>query len=294
VHNAFYVDGSWKIRDKENYGTLFHAVILTNIPPSLGFNMNKNLPLKKALLLTAFSFTVTSATAQSIYTHDFIGDGTTQLNGTTTTTGGGTWVANTITYTDGTMSTGEGSALLEFTPVVNAQYRLSMDLTHAGSGDWVGLGFARDQIANAGADSAADRFTGGPEGMAWILYRDDATDADDIQLFAGLRATNQIAGDTGVYTAGTHTLSILIDTTGDGSSFTADFSIDGSSISGGAQTISLAVADLNYAGFTSADDGSGVNTYVDNFSLVQIPEPGTSAMLIGLFSLGFIAIRRRQ
>jgi hypothetical protein len=252
----------------------------------------------KILLLTAFTLTSVSATAQSIYTDTFSGDGTT-LNGATTTTGGGIWEANTIANRDGTMGSGEGSALLEFNPVVDTQYLLSMDLTKSdANSDWVGFGFTSNAInpLTLGLDDSNERFDKATDGIAWMLYRDAGTEdtADDVQIFAGLSTDNPIA-DTGVYSSGMNTLSILIDTTGDGSSFTADFFINGISISSGAQTISLSVADINYVGFTSADDrATNIDTYVDNFSLVQIPEMETASLLLGTIGLlTCLMVRRR-
>lgn len=257
------------VRIHSLFNELLHLISI------MKFNHHFNhFALSSRAVCAAIAASASVVSAGEIYTHTFDGDGTNPLNGVNSTTGGGTWIANRITDDDGTMNNGEGSAVLPFEPVVNETYTLSMELTHAGTNDWVGLGFASDGLNNAGGDSATDRFSTTGRGVSWMIYRDNATDADDVQIFAGTGTGNQIA-DTAVWSAGLHILKIVLDTTGDGTNFTADYFIDDVSISNGPQTVDLSIDSINWVGFTSADDTSGDNTVVDNFSLSDgsIDEP---------------------
>lgn len=251
------------------------------------------------LALAAATLTIgTSATAAvtTIYSHDFSG-GTAQLNGASVTTGVGTWVANSVVTQAGVTGAGEGSALLPFDPVIGEIYTLSLDVNHSGGSAWVGLGFARDALGSVGASLAGERFTNNPEGISWFLYRDDSVTvgdvADDIQIFGGLRTANGIADtNTAAYVSGvSQTLTIVIDTAGDGSSFTADYFVEGVSLlSSGPATISQNIDDLNFAGITI--DGSGASHTIDNFSLTSgvVPEPS----IFALVGLGGLALLRRR
>lgn len=207
---------------------------------------------------------VSLVSARQIYSHVFNG-GTAPINGSVTTTGGGSWVANSIANSNGVISASDGSAVLPFKPVVNRIYTVSMDLTHSGASQWVGLGFCRDALTSVGGSSAGQRFSGNPEGIAWMIYRDDIDNAKDVELFGGVR-TNNVIADSSVFSSGTHRLSIILDTSGDGSSFSANFLIDGVSISNGFQIVAQDVDDLNFVGFTSDGPATG-NTVINNFSL---------------------------
>ena len=240
---------------------------------------------------------LSSAFAQTtIYSDSFSGDGT-ALNGATTTVGGGTWSANNFVNRNGTINgANEGSALLTFNPVANMTYTLTLDVSNT-TDRWVGLGFARDPLTSPGASFTNDRLSNETEGISWMLYRDHASDqTQDIQLFGGLRTASQIADNnfSGFSFSNANTLKIVIDTTGDGSSFTANFFInDNSLLSSGPVTIARSLDDINYVGFTF-DNATASAVSVDNFSLTAVPEPSSFAALAGLAGLGFAASRRRR
>ena len=268
---------------------------------------NRAWAIKAAALAVAAGVVGTTgmARAATVYSDDFSGTGA-ALNGTApdVAPGAETWTANGPFRDNGTIDGAvEGGALLPFDPVVNQQYTLSMDVTTpVGTDRWVALGFTRDPLPSTSADDVNGRHSNETEGIAWMLFRDSATNADDVQVFRGMRTANQIADTATAVTFGvTHTLSIVLDTTGDGSSFTADFLIDGVSVVGGPQVISSLgnpggvgpsspVLDvINHVGF-SYDDATATPPTIDNFSLTVVPEPAS----IGLLALGGLAAGRRR
>ncbi|MCF7974606.1 MAG: discoidin domain-containing protein [Phycisphaerae bacterium] len=215
-------------------------------------------------------FMITPANAQVIYSETFDGDGTALLNGLAPTTGEGVWSANSFVWNDGTVDTDSGCAILPFVPAVNKVYTVMLDATVPHE-RWVAIGFKNRALASAGASSAADRFVGGA-GIAWMLWRKGGDTGDptpDIQIFAGPDTGNAMTDDNrmiGDYTL-PHTLQIILDTTGDGSSFTADFWVDGASVSNGPQTISQAITQINYVGFGNA--GNIGDIVIDNFLFME-------------------------
>jgi hypothetical protein len=242
--------------------------------------------------------TAPPANAAVLYSDSFSG-GAANLNGVAVESGAfapANWSANATYMADGSLDeTVEGSAILPFNPIPNARYTLSLDVFNT-TDRWVALGFARDALQTPGSDQVNDRFSNEAEGIAWMLFRDHATDAtQDIQLFGGLRTGNGIADNN---TAITHNqvnqLQVIIDTTGDGSSFTADFFLNGSSLSSGPQNVPIAVADINFVGMSYDDSTTAAQITVDNFSLTgPVPEP-TSCVLSGSALIGLLAARLRR
>jgi len=212
------------------------------------------------------------STKTTIYSDDFSGAGV-PLDGTTEDQQGTTWSANATFLNDGNLDESvEGSALLGFQPVANTTYELSLDVLNT-TDRWVGLGFARDPIANLGVDSVDDRFSNELNGAAWMLYRDSSNNAEDIQLFGGPATGGPIAdNDTSINFNQFNSLKVVLDTTGDGSSFTVDYQLDQGagfmSLSGGPQLVNIPLDDINYAGI-SFDDASSTDVMIDNFSLTE-------------------------
>ena len=205
-----------------------------------------------------------------IYTEKFIGGGT-ALNGKTPTTGDGAWIANPIVSANGVLTANAGSAVLRFDPVPNKTYTVSVDFNYSGgSGGWFGLGFTSVSPWVTTTSTTADRFSNtNTPGQAWML----AGKTSMVGVWEGPRTDNAISFNNPTLAAGPHTMKIVIDTTGNGSSFTADFFIDGTSITGGPKVVdSTTLEDINYVGFTQYGSGLLTGSTVDNFSL-SIGEP---------------------
>ncbi len=242
------------------------------------------------LLATSLS----SSAATTIFADNFDAvDATvgTALNGRTTTTGGGTWLANSIATVSGdgyaTATITQGSAQLAYDFEVNKTYTLSLDVVSqpGTSGAWVHLGFSQTAITAPGSGAANDRFTN-IGSVAWMYN----LNSDLVTGFEGPSTGGQFFTNATVPN-GSHTLSTVLDTTGDGSSFTANFLSNGTSISGGAQLVdAVTVAALNYAHWGIYGGATGVGSQVDNFKLEVIPEP--SAALLG--GIGALALLRRR
>jgi hypothetical protein len=211
-----------------------------------------------------------------IYSETFDGDGSDGLDLAAPTIGTNAWASKgEFVMNDGSINGLQGSAMLPFSPEINEVYTLSMDMTHTGSETltdrkYLGLGFTKDPI-NYEQQPAGNRMPS-KNALAWIMYGHGGT----VVTYEGLNQNNAIS-NTATYAGDTLVnLAIVIDTTGDGSSFTADFFIDGISIVGGPQTIPLAVDDLNYATLGSYGTNSGnspAGSVVDNFLLKIASEP---------------------
>jgi hypothetical protein len=231
----------------------------------------------------------------TIYFDSFSGNGL-PLNGLPVQVGGQNWVANAGWLDSGQVSgvAAEGSALLPFDPVVNTSYTLSLDVLNP-SGQWIGLGFARDPLASPGGNNIQDRFPNEIEGISWMLLRNSATANADVQVFRGLRTSGQLySGDPITDFTAWHNLAIVIDTTGDGTSFTAQFFVDNVALFGAPQLVSIPVADINFVGmsFDAPNTAPDVTVRFDSFLLTQVPEPA-SGLLLALGGLLTAFLRRR-
>lgn len=200
-----------------------------------------------------------------IYSEDFNGTGG-ALEGKTTTTGGGNWIANPLATDNGVLSADAGSAMLRFDPLPNKIYTVLMDFNYSSGMDgWLGIGFSNNPPLSPGGANSGDRFTGANvPGYAWMIYNSNNT----VTVFEGPKAGSTTIPSSGSFSSGVHNLRIVIDTTGDGSTFTANFFVDGASVTGGPQMIdALNVGGINYVGFSQYGSGRVTGSTVDNFSL---------------------------
>jgi fibronectin-binding autotransporter adhesin len=219
-----------------------------------------------------------SAQAQTLYTDSFGGAGT-ALNGTlvqggTLQNGSVAWSANAAFLNDGNIDeTSEGSAILPFAPVVNQVYTLSMDVLNA-STNWIGLGFKNAALAVPGVSDTNDRFSNGG-GLAWMLYRNNPGNNNSIELFGGPNVGSVIAdinNHDSINFNNTNNLKVVINTSGSGNSFTADFQINNSSVSNGPQLVNQPLSALQFVGLTYDNTAASQVTF-DNFLLTQTAAP---------------------
>jgi len=234
-----------------------------------------------ALLLTLLPGAVT-AQVTTIYSDLFSG-GATALNGATTTTGGGTWVASAIANQDGSLigNTTGGGAVLPVSLAVGNIYTLSMDIALTGtaaSTKYIHFGFVdQSTLATPGGNNASDRFnnltmTGYPT-IALVTVGG---------VIQGTELYNSVVGSTTTLSIGsTHNYKIVLDTTGDGSSFKASYYFDNISFFDDAVMDYAALSTIGGVGFS----GRTITGTIDNFLLTVEPVPEPSAL--ALICLGF-------
>ena len=255
-------------------------------------NIDKYRSLSKGSLAALILSPVISS-GVVIFSEDFEGadGGIGSLNGTMEDTTGAVWSTNGFATDNGVLQTGqfEGSALLGFTPTVGNVYDLSLDVT--GSDRWIGLGFSQSASTNEANNAPPNRLAQNG-GVSWFLFRPATADlAQQVEIFGGPNTTPEaIITDDGTdfsSTVGAVTLQVILDTTADatGASFTADFLIDGNSVSSGPQTINVDISTIQSAGFSFEGPVNATTTSpitVDNFELsnTSIPEPSTADLVI--------------
>lgn len=267
--------------------------------------MNRTLlsGIRSAFTLAAIAGAMAAATAcaqdeQLLYSDTFSGTAG-LLNGVGVEGGSGAgtlWSANSAFNANGTINgTDEGSALLPFSPEVNRQYVVMLTLANT-TDRWLALGFGNVGLVSPGVSRTNDRFANDNRGVAWMLFRQHLTDAtQNIQLFGGLGTANPITDDNRAIDFGvSHHLAVAIDTTGDGTSFTADFFLDGFSILPGGTAITVAqnIDAINFVGLSFDNATTSAITF-DNFNLIQTPEP-SSAAILGLGLLAWVIRRQRK
>lgn len=235
--------------------------------------------IKKLFTLLAIALMGISAQAEVLFTEVFNGSGS-ALNGKVTTTGAGVWSANSIVTDNGVLTANAGAAILPFNPEPNHIYTLSMKVNYVGVTAWIALGFTTATVVSTpGGSTTQDRFSNANvPGYAWFNYVNTGISG----VYEGSRATGLFPFTNPGFVAN-RTLSIVLNTSGNGSTFTADFLVDGTSITGGPKTVDIVtVAGINGVGFSLSGSGIAGST-VDDFSLTDValvpwkPSPANGA-----------------
>lgn len=220
----------------------------------------------------------------------------TALNGrtpSTTSTGVGTWVANANfdgTTSGGAVSTNgaQGSATIGFDAIETGNiYELSADvLVNADNTEWFGIGFNNNEpLGSTLFDNSTQR--------GFIFLRGNG----DVRVYSG--SSSQIVDLSGFGAAATEqNLKLVLDTTVDSAwtlaAYVDDVQIDLDTGSSSMVYTYSSNLTLSRAGF-SGTSGMPAGSYIDNFSLATIPEPGSvAAMLGGLSALVCMVMHRRR
>ncbi|MEM7311671.1 MAG: hypothetical protein AAF497_00830 [Planctomycetota bacterium] len=229
-------------------------------------------------LLVAFTCPVVSGQT-TIYSEAFDGFGF-LLDQSLEDFAGETWFANGFATDNGILDTGqfEGSATLPFIPEVGRVYNLSIDVT-TDTDRWFGIGFSQNASTSV-ENRPQDRFAQNG-GIAWFLLRPTFGDvAKQVEIFGGPNTDLVIPDDDTDFFGppALYNMEVVLDTTADlsGSTFQADFLINGNSISNGMQTIDLELSNIANVGFTvegpDPNIGFGPEVTVDNFLLTVTEE----------------------
>jgi hypothetical protein len=230
------------------------------------------------------------ANAATLFFDNFDGGGG-DLDGTTPdmTTGAAAWVAETGFNANGSVTGGgSGSATLAFTPSNGKIYTLDVSLgpssyTNPPDNDWLAIGFSRGQ--NAGT-SASNRFiTGSVVGVAWNLQRGPSGGVN--RTWLGTDASTNGGTQDGLdwtdqttLTGGNADLRIVLNTTGGAGAWTATFYAKGTA--DGSYSVIRATESLNSENIDSvgiARSSADISGSITNFSLSEVPEPGSLALL---------------
>lgn len=267
-------------------------------------------PLRLNIALTAAVLACASAHGEIIIAENFGGLGTDTLNDTTADTfaagitaagGSNVWVADagfkadgsTVYSGSGTDSSAKlnlGSYINDTKGMANGVFTLMATLGAVSggtndSGTWISVGYFRLDIPT---DVMFASGTAGDPGVATALTRrvDSSTD-----FFPGPGSNNPLS--VGVDTTGTRTYTIKLDLTaanydGAASFGKVTFFSDNGNAGGYAYTFTED-HNFQYVGFSQNDSA---NSVVSAFSIDQIPEPGSAALLVG--GVGMLVLRRRR
>jgi hypothetical protein len=227
----------------------------------------KRIPQIKAaifgVVFMSSGFLSDAAAQVVIYSQDFTG-GPSALAGTTSTTGGGTWVGNGIVRLDG-ITAGAGADSLAFTPQNGFVYNLTATINvTAANGSWIGVGFLESNgtygFFGSQTTPTALRDTG------WQIWP------------PGFNSTNLTTSND---------VLVQLDTTA--AQWTAAM-FQGDTQIGSTYTYATNPT-INWVGFVA--EGPAVGS-VSAFELTVVPEPSTWALLaMGLMTILFFRHRRQ-
>jgi hypothetical protein len=200
-----------------------------------------------------------------------------------------TWVDALGTNDTGNMpgsgvdaSTLGDSWMLPFTPHSGYIYTETASLTFSGyPGNWVGVGFAQTVTTNSA--SGYGRFSDGgttppqqgPNGYNWIILSENT---GNVQYFAGPGGSGAVTNQNGFFTAnvpGTHTVRVVLDTTGP--QWIMYAFVDG--VSAGTNTYA-ANPPIGAVGFTQNTLGTPANVQWNSFALSQEAPGGVPPYLL--------------
>ncbi len=219
-----------------------------------------------ACALAAFG----STQAAVIYTDTFNGLLSSNLDGKTTTTGGGVWEAASAYKADGS-ATGLGAAWLAYNFQDGFVYTLTADID-ASSGSTSSIFGAISFTTASTLDSSSNlgTITGNSNAFAtWALRNGNGT-----TIYRGSSITN--ATNVTSITATSGQLSIVLDTTGPTWNYLAYLD--------GVQKYSVAYTGAAFTGFGLYTNGGTIRFDDLTFSAVAaVPEPGTWALALGGF-----------
>lgn len=222
-------------------------------------------------VLAALALVGNSHAETALYSDDFSGDGSTQLNGTKpgTTMAGNSWIAHENWKADGsiapaTSSFWDHSAFLPFVPESGKIYTLSATLDQpvgSGPSPWAAIGFTNDILGTATGNNLESFWDGTNSASPWMLYRAAPSNGSTVSTFTGPGVTGGAA--TTNY-SGPQTLSIVLDTTA--APWTVEWFVGTTSVR--THTYTTGNPTISYVGL-GREDGAGVN-----FASFELSVPG--------------------
>jgi hypothetical protein len=173
------------------------------------------------------------------------------------------------------------SWVLPFMPHAGYIYTLTASLTFSGNpGNWIGLGFAQNVPTNTAigygrfSDGGSVPPDEGPNGYDWIILTEGN---GNVQYFAGAGGSGAVTNLNGFFAAGagTHTVTVGLDTTG--TKWVMDAFVDG--VSAGTNTYS-SNPPIGAVGFTQTTLTTPGDVQWDSFSLSQVAPGGVPPYLL--------------